>query len=92
MRKKLGELKPGAVDVSKPGRAIYLGIGVWAKKNPAGQIHIHVTGGERFHITVTNQRNSERYHRVLFRNLRRRLMENSAWPFGNEGGETESRD
>jgi hypothetical protein len=92
MRTKLGELKPGAIEVSQPGKAIYLGIGVWAKKNDAGRIHIHITGGERFHITVTNQRESARYHRVLFRNLRRRLVENGAWPFGQEGSETESRD
>jgi len=91
VRAKREMLRPGAVHVYKPGRSIVLGVGLWAKKNKAGQIHIHLTGGERFHVTVTNDVNSGRYHRVLFRNLRRRLIDHRAWPYGKEGAETEFR-
>ncbi len=83
-------LRPGSVHVFKPRGSVVLGIGIWAKKNPSGRIHIHVTGGDRFHTTVTNQPKSVRYHRILFRNLRRVLMDHRAWPYGQEGGETES--
>jgi len=85
-------LRPGSVHVFQPGRAIALGIGVWADKNEAGKIHIHVTGGEGFHTTVTNHSGSERYHRTLFRNLRRLLIEHGAWPYDKEGAETEERE
>ncbi len=90
MKAKRETLRPGSVHVYKPGRAIVLGVGLWVKKNAAGQIQIHVTGGDRFHVTVTNDGDSARYHRVLFRNLRRRLIEHKAWPYGKEGAETES--
>jgi hypothetical protein len=43
------------------------------------------------HTTVTNNPDSERYHRTLFRDLRRVLLENQCWPFGEEGAETEVR-
>ena len=84
-------LRPGSVHVFSPRRAIALGIGVWAEKR-SGRIHIHVTGGEGFHTTVTSHPGSERYHRTLFRNLRRLLIEHDAWPYGDEGSETESDD
>ena len=87
----LESLRPGSVHVFNPGNALTLGVGVWAKKNASGRIQIHVTGGDRFHTTITNDVNSERYHRTLFRNLRRRLLEHDAWPFGDEGHETETR-
>jgi hypothetical protein len=47
-----------------------------------------MTGLEK-HVTVTNDRNSERHHRTLFRSLRRVLIANDCWPYGEEGEETE---
>ena len=84
-------LRPGSVHVYRPGNAVALGIGLWAKKDDSEQIHIHVTGGKRFHTTLTNSKGSQRYHRTLFRNLRRVLIENHAWPYGREGAETERK-
>lgn len=84
------ELRPGSVHVFGPRGALVLGVGVWAKKDASGKIQIHVTGGDEFHTTVTNSMNSKRYHRTLFRNLRRTLLEHNAWPFGDEGDETEN--
>jgi hypothetical protein len=65
---------------------------VWAAKNRSNTIHIHLVGGEKFHTTITNNPNSERYHRTLFRNLRRTLIESGSWPYGEEGQETEKPD
>lgn len=86
-------LSPGDVRVFERGgqRSLVLGIGVWAERDTSGHIQIHLTGGPNFHTTVTNHRESERYHRTLFRNLRRRLIEHGRWPFGDEGAETEER-
>lgn len=82
-------LRPGMVHVFKPGRALALGVGVWAEKR-AGRIDIHLTGRGDMHTTVTNKLGSERYHRTLFRDLRRVLVEHDAWPYGEEGAETKS--
>ena len=67
-----------------------LKLGVWAEKHGA-VIEIHLTGdGELFsHTTVNNNPASPRYHRTMFRNLRRLLIANDKWPFGSEGMETE---
>src|SRR6266536_1178960 len=73
-------------------KATILASGVWAARTgESGPIHIHITGTEKFHTTVTNQPDSERYHRTLFRDLRRLLVEQHCWPYGNEGAETENR-
>lgn len=37
-----------------------------------------------------NPAESERYHRTLFRDLRHLLVENSCWPYRDEGTETET--
>lgn len=85
-------LQPGDVRIFEPGGSLILAIGIWAERNDARVIHIHITGGEKFHTTVTNQTSSERYHRTLFRNLRRVLMTNGTWRYGDAGAETESED
>ena len=89
--KEQENLRPGSVHVYRPRNAVALGVGLWAKNDDTGQIHIHVTGGKRFHTTLTNAKGSQRYHRTLFRNLRRVLIENHAWPYGREGAETERK-
>ena len=64
------EMKPGScADVQKgSGNAVVLAVGLWAERpSKSGPIHIHMTGTEKFHTTVTGDSNSERYHRTLFR-------------------------
>ncbi len=51
-----------------------------------------MTGRDDSHTTVTNDRSSERYHRTLFRDLRRTLIREQCWEFGDEGVETEQND
>ncbi len=87
-------MKPGDLRTFKKGagKAVVLAVGVWAKHaGEHGPIHIHITGTKRFHTTVTNDPKSERYHRTLFRDLRKVLLDNNCWPYGVEGEETETR-
>src|SRR4030065_2332749 len=82
-------VKPGDVRIFDKGeKSLVVAIGVWAKRQGTA-IHIHITGPEYFHTTVTNQKGSERYHRTLFRNLRRLLIMGDRYPFGDEGAENE---
>ncbi len=88
-------MQPGDIREFEQGknRALVISIGVWAERSrPKGPIHIHMTGTQQFHSTVTNQLGSERYHRTLFRNLRRLLVEHGRWQFGKEGVETEEKE
>ena len=87
---KTEEMQPGDVRLFKKGNgnAVVLAIGIWAAKR-GNQLHIDITGTKTFHTTVTSDPDSERYHRTLFRNLRKLLIDNNAWPFGDEGAETE---
>lgn len=87
------EMKPGDVRTftKGSGNAVVLAVGLWAKRpSKSGPIHIHMTGTEKFHTTVTGDSNSERYHRTLFRDLRRLLIEQNCWAFGDEGADTEA--
>ncbi|HMC29386.1 MAG TPA: hypothetical protein VKL99_01030 [Candidatus Angelobacter sp.] len=86
------DMKPGDTRTFKKGdgNAVVLAAGIWAERR-GRQLHIHITGTPTFHTTVTNDPESERYHRTLFRDLRRVLVENHCWPFGNEGSETEGK-
>jgi hypothetical protein len=83
------EMKPGEVRVFQKRGSLVLAIGVWPKRR-GKQLHIDITGTKDFHTTVTCDANSERYHRTLFRDLRRVLIANDCWPFGDEGAETEN--
>lgn len=88
------DFKPGMTRVpvgKKHAKTVYACFGVFASKNEAGRIHIRVTAGDFGISTVTNHRESERYHRTLFRNLRRILIAEGSWPYGTEGEETEKR-
>jgi hypothetical protein len=87
-------MKPGDTRSFKKGTgsAVVLAIGVWAERKPkTGPIQIHITGTKQFHTTVTNNPDSERYHRTLFRDLRKLLVQNNCWAYGDEGTETETR-
>jgi hypothetical protein len=85
------DMKPGDVRTFRGGQAVVLATGVWVKRDGKKWIRIDITGTKNFHTTVTNDKNSERYHRTLFRDLRRVLLANGCWPFGEEGAETEKR-
>jgi hypothetical protein len=86
-------MSPGDVRMFKhgSGNAVVIGHGIWAKRE-GKWIHIHLTGPDNSHTTVTNNPNSERYHRTLFRDLRRTLLRLHCWEFGEEGAETEQKD
>ena len=91
---KSDDMKPGDVRAFQKGssNAVVLAVGLWAvRQSKSGPIHIHITGTEKFHTTVTNDPDSERYHRTLFRDLRRLLIEQNCWSFGEEGVETEAK-
>lgn len=85
---KIEEMRPGDVRVFTKRNSIVLAVGVWAKRR-GKQLHIDITGTRNFHTTVTNDKASDRYHRTLFRDLRRVLIEHDCWRFGDEGAETE---
>ena len=82
------EMRPGDIRVFQKHGSLVLAIGVWPKRR-GKQFHIDITGTKNFHITVTNDENSDRYHRTLFRDLRRVLIAHDCWPFAEEGAETE---
>jgi hypothetical protein len=86
------EMKPGDVRNFKKGEAVVLAIGAWADRDRKKWIRIDITGTKTFHTTVTNDPDSGRYHRTLFRDLRRVLIANNCWKFGEEGSETERRE
>ncbi len=83
------DIKPGDVRVFRAGRAVVLATGIWAKRKGNKWIRIDITGTNTFHTTVTNDPSSERYHRTLFRDLRKVLIANGCWSFGDEGVEAE---
>jgi hypothetical protein len=89
----MAEMRPGDVRLfeGRNKKAIAVTIGLWAERRSAYQpIQIHITGNGG-NTTVNNQIGSERYHRTLFSNLRRILVKNGRWEFGDESSETESK-
>jgi len=86
------KISPGDVRTLQQGqgKAVVVGLGLWAEQQ--GQwVHIHLTGPNHSHTTITNNPESERYHRTLFRDLRRTLLAQDCWPFGESGAETETK-
>ncbi len=83
-------ISPGDVRVFKQGEgnAVVVGLGLWAERQ-GKWIHIHMTGPDHSHTTVTNNPGSVRFHRTLFRDLRRTLVKEKCWSFGEEGAEVE---
>jgi len=84
----LAEMRPGDVRIFRKCEALVLATGIWAKRQGKNWIRIDITGTGK-HTTVTNNPDSERFHRTLFRDLRRVLVKNNCWAFGEEGAETE---
>lgn len=62
---------PGDIRTFKKGtgNAVVLALGVWADKDKTGWIRIDLTRPRDFHTMVTNDPDSERFHRTLFRDL-----------------------
>ncbi|MGD0737685.1 MAG: hypothetical protein ABR976_21335 [Terracidiphilus sp.] len=85
----MAEMKPGDVRVFNGGKALAVAVGIWAKRERE-HLRIDITGSGG-HTTISNNPASERYHRTLFRNMRRILIANAVWEFGEEGAETEER-
>jgi hypothetical protein len=83
------EMKPGDVRVFGGRKALVVAVGVWAKRDK-NHLRIDVTGFGG-HTTISNNPASERYHRTLFRNMRRIMIDQGVWEFGEEGAETEER-
>lgn len=81
-------MSPGDVRTFKrgQGKAVVVGHGLWAARQ-GKWIEIHITGPDDSHTTVSNNPNSVRFHRTLFRDLRRTLINQTCWPFGEEGVE-----
>ena len=77
------DVRTGDLHVFRPGKSVAVGIGIWADRR-SDTIQIHMTGPMKMHTTVTNAPKSARYHRTLFRDLRRILVDNGAWPYGDE--------
>jgi hypothetical protein len=87
----MAEMKPGDVRKFKgeDGRSLAVTFGIWAeRKSKTHPIHIHLSGSGG-NTTINNDPKSERYHRTLFRNLRRIMIKNNCWEFGDAGAETE---
>lgn len=84
----IDDMRPGDVRVFTKRGSLVLAIGVWPKRR-GKQLHIDITGTKNFHTTITNDPDSDRYHRTLFRDLRRVLIAHGCWSFGDEGAETE---
>ena len=87
----MAAMKPGDVRVFKrgEGKAIAIAMGVWAARE-RDHIRIDITACNS-HTTITNDPKSKRYHRTLFRNLRKIMVENDVWQFGIEGSETDEK-
>ncbi len=86
-------MSPGDVRTFKRGNgnAVVVGLGLWAVRQ-GDWIHIHLTGPDKSHTTVTNNPESVRFHRTLFRNLRQTLINQGCWQFGTEGTDAEPED
>ncbi len=75
----MSDVRPGDVHVFKKGegKAVAATFGLWAEqRNEWIEIHLAGCGGN---TTVNNQPKSQRYHRTLFRNLRRLIVEHGVW-------------
>ena len=80
-------MQPGDVREYKGKKAIAAAFGIWAEKDKTGYIHIHMTGDNKNfkHVTVCNNSKSKsRYHKVLFRDLRKLLIAYNKWPYQGE--------
>jgi len=70
------------------GNAVVSAVGLWVARDG---IHLRIdTTGDGSPATATNRPSSVRDHRILFRDLRRMLMANGCWAFGDEGADAQA--
>jgi hypothetical protein len=81
--------KASEVDRMVDKKTIAVPMKLWAAKR-GEHIRIRLLVPGQPPVTVSNDPESVRFHRTLFRNLRKTLIANGAWPFGDEGSETNS--
>ena len=66
-----------ALKASKPGKSVYLDVGVWYDEDQ-GHIHLTARNVEGFHTTVSPDPSSVRGHPNLFAKLAKALKEAGA--------------
>ncbi len=62
----------------KEGRTVYLHAGIWHDKD-TGEIHISGPKEKGFHSTISNDKDSKRYHPNLFKKLKEILIREERW-------------
>jgi hypothetical protein len=62
----------------RKGQTVYLHTGIWHDKE-TGEIHISGPMEKRFHSTISNDKDSKRYHPNLFKKLREILEREVRW-------------
>ncbi len=72
---KSGQVKPYR------GDSLLVTVGIWAKQDKGGSIHIHLASRPHFHSTITNKLGRKRYHPSLFKALKSLLVNNGRWQF-----------
>jgi|GEM_PF-5387569 len=62
----------------RKGQTVYVDIGIWRNKKTG---HIHIAGPKesKFHSTVSNDKNSKRYHPNLYKKLKEILIREKRW-------------
>lgn len=62
----------------RKGQTVYLHAGIWHDKE-TGEIHISGPKEKRFHSTVSDYRESKRYHTNLYKKLKEILVREKRW-------------
>lgn len=63
---------------SRKGQTVYLHTGIWHDKETS-EIHISGPKEKRFHSTVSNEKDSKRFHPNLYKKLREILDREGRW-------------
>ena len=62
----------------RKGQTVYVDTGIWHDKE-TGEIHISGPKEKRFHSTVSNEKESKRYHPNLYKKLKDILVREKRW-------------
>jgi hypothetical protein len=62
----------------RKGQTVYLHTGIWHDKE-TGRIHISCPKEKRFHSTVSDDKNSKRFHPNLYKKLKEILIREGRW-------------
>jgi len=79
-------MEPGSVRPFNEDEALIATFALWAEKDNSDDILIHMTGDNVHfkHITICNNPDSKKYHKLLYRDLKNLLKAHNKWPFGDE--------